>query len=212
MEKALGRFITFEGIEGVGKSTLIKFTQDYLSQAGISVITTREPGGTEIAEEIRKVLLTPHQEAITSQAELLLLFAGRAQHIAHVILPALEKDYWVLCDRFTDATYAYQGYGRGLPIEEIVKLEQWIQKELHPDLVLLFDAPVEIAMRRAKGRSAPDRIEIERESFFQKVRQGYLSRAKQLPERYAIINASVSLFEVKEQVKIILDQLLSNQK
>jgi dTMP kinase len=205
-----GRFITLEGIEGVGKSTLQKFVCDYLEAAGISVVVTREPGGTPIAEEIRKVLLSHHAETITPDTELLLLFAGRAQHIAQVIRPALLKGQWVICDRFTDTTYAYQGNGRGISMEKIATLEKWIQGDLRPDPVLLFDAPVDIAFKRTRGRGKPDRIEGEQVGFFQRAREGFLARAKQSPNRYHIIDASAPLAQVKQEVKKILDQLLGN--
>lgn len=203
-----GRFITLEGIEGVGKSTHSVFIKAYLSQRGIEVIATREPGGTEVAEAIRKVLLAHHTETLTHQTELLLLFASRAQNVTHLIKPTLAAGKWVLCDRFTDASYAYQGYGRGVPLEEIAGLEKWVQGDLRPDLVLLFDAPVRVALRRAKGRGKPDRFEAENSQFFERVRNGYLTRAKQLPERYKIIDASVSLSKVRDQIKTILDKFL----
>lgn len=204
-----GRFITLEGIEGVGKSTHSVFIKDYLLQRNIEVIATREPGGTEVAEAIRKVLLNHYTEALTHQTELLLLFASRAQNVTHLIKPTLAAGKWVLCDRFTDASYAYQGYGRGVPLEEIAGLEKWVQGDLRPDLVLLFDAPVKVALRRAKGRGKLDRFEAENSQFFERVRNGYLTRAKQFPERYKIIDASVSLHKVREQIKIVLDKFLA---
>lgn len=206
-----GCFITLEGIEGVGKSTHLPFIQTYLTQKGLAVVATREPGGTPAAEAIRKVLLTQHEEELNRQTELLLLFASRSQNVSHLIEPALAAGKWVLCDRFTDASYAYQGYGRGIPLEEIAGLEQWVQNDLRPDLVLLFDAPVKTALQRAKGRGKPDRFEIENASFFERVRKGYLTRAKQFPERYKIIDASVSLLTVKEQIKTVLDEFLATK-
>lgn len=208
MTPTRGRFITLEGIEGVGKSTHLIFIKDCLIQRGLDIIATREPGGTEVAEAIRKVLLTHHQETITHQTELLLLFASRSQNVSHLILPALAAGKWVLCDRFTDASYAYQGYGRGVSLEEIAGLEQWVQGELRPDLVLLFDAPVKIALRRAKGRGKLDRFEAENSQFFERVRKGYLARAKQFPDRYKIIDASVPLPKVRIQIKTILENFL----
>lgn len=206
-----GCFITLEGIEGVGKSTHLPFIQTYLAQKGVSIVATREPGGTPAAEAIRHVLLNQHEEQLNRQTELLLLFASRSQNISNLIEPALAAGKWVLCDRFTDASYAYQGYGRGIPLEEIAGLEQWVQGDLRPDLVLLFDAPVNISLRRAKGRGKLDRFEIENASFFERVRKGYLARAKQFPERFKIIDASVSLLTVKDQIKNVLDEFLAKK-
>ncbi len=202
------RFITLEGIEGVGKSTHQKFIRDYLTKAEIPVVITREPGGTPVAEEIRKVLLSHQTETITADTELLLLFAGRAQHIAQVIRPALAKGQWVVCDRFTDTTYAYQGGGRGIPTEEIAVLEKWIQKDLQPDPVLLFDTPVEVALKRASHRGRPDRFEAEKADFFQRARNGFLARAKQFPQRYQIIDANAPIPKVQQEIKKILDALI----
>jgi len=207
--KLSGRFITLEGIEGVGKSTHLTYIESYLTQREIAVITTREPGGTAIAESLRKVLLNQQEESLTQQAELLLLFASRAQNIAHLIQPALAANKWVLCDRFTDASYAYQGYGRGIPLAEIAGLEQWVQGNLRPDLVLVFDAPVHVALRRAKGRGKPDRIEAENKAFFERVRKGYLERAAQFPERYKVIDASVPLSKVRIQLEQVLVEFLA---
>lgn len=207
-----GQFITLEGIEGVGKSTQIKFIQRYLEEKHINIITTHEPGGTPIANAIRNILLTSHTESAEAMAqttELLLMFAARAQHVEHVIEPALNKGDWVICDRFTDASYAYQGYGRGQSLERIATLEKWVQNNLQPNLTFLFDAPVEIAMQRIKHRgNKPDRIESEKSEFFERVRIGYLTRAKQFPERYKIIDASVSLDKVQQQIKTILYDFL----
>lgn len=204
-----GCFITLEGIEGVGKSTHLTFIQQYLQQAKQAAITTREPGGTPIAEGLREVILTHREELLTPEAELLLLFAGRAQHIANVIRPALTNGTWVVCDRFTDATYAYQGGGRGMAVDRIATLEQWVQADLQPDCVLLFDAPVKMALQRTKHRGHLDRIETEQEDFFERVRETYLARAKQLPQRYTIIDASVPIIKVQQQLKLILDKLLN---
>ncbi len=207
-----GRFITLEGIEGVGKSTHLQFIRKYLKRAGIPAVITREPGGTLIAEAIRKVLLSPHKETITHQTELLLMFAGRSQHIVNVIEPALEAGEWVICDRFTEATYAYQGSGRGVPMAEIAALETWVQGNLRPDHIFLFDAPVRLALQRAKGRGNPDRFESEREDFFKRVRKGYLQRAKQLEDVYKIIDARLPLKKVQNQVTKILEGLVSGQR
>lgn len=207
MEKT-SMFITLEGIEGVGKSTHQPFIQSFFKAMGYSVLVTREPGGTDVAEAIRHILLTPHKEVIVQETELLLLFAGRIQHVTHVIKPALAEGKLVICDRYLDATYAYQGYGRGMPVERIAALQQWSGIDVEPDRVLLFDAPVEIALQRIKKRRQLDRFEKEREEFFQRIREGYLQRAKLMPERYSIIDANQSLFQVREQIKTILAELL----
>lgn len=205
-----GFFITLEGIEGVGKSTCLKFLQHYLSKRNINPVITREPGGTPIAEAIRKVLLSPHQEPVCHDTELLLMFAGRAQHISQIILPALQNGQWVLCDRFTDASYAYQGGGRGIPLERIAALEQWVQGDLRPDLTLLFDAPVNTALMRMKKRGKPDRIETEQKHFFTRVRNCYLERAAQEPQRFRIINARKPLAVVKQQLQRIIEEVITH--
>lgn len=205
-----GRFITLEGIEGVGKSTHLAFLKQLLIQAQQEVVNTREPGGTPVAEAMRNVILMPHEETITEEAELLLLFAARAQHLANIIRPALTAGKWVLCDRFTDATYAYQGGGRGMSIDRIAMLEDWVQAGLQPDCVILLDAPVDVALQRIKRRGKPDRIEAEQEEFFQRVRAAYLARAQQFPERYRVIDASVPLVKVQTQLKLLFDQLINN--
>ena len=203
----LGRFITLEGGEGVGKSTNLEFIRQYLQGKQIDVIVTREPGGTELAEKIRQLLLEKSDEAITPYAELLLMFAARSQHIEHVIRPALEQGCWVLCDRFTDATYAYQGGGRQMDIQTIAWLENTVQGSLRPDLTLLLDAPTEVGMRRVLGRGRLDRFESEQLSFFERVRQAYLQRAKLAPERYRIIDASMLLPAVQMQIEQALVSL-----
>ena len=204
-----GRFITLEGCEGVGKSTNLQFIKGLLLERQIDVIVTREPGGTELAEQIRHLLLAKHHENITPEAELLLMFAARSQHIHHVILPALRQGQWVLCDRFTDATFAYQGGGREMDNNTIAWLEQTVQGDLRPDLTLLLDASVETGMQRAQNRGLLDRFESERLEFFQRVRQAYLQRAKQNPDRYTIIDASLPLPEVQAQIRQTLDALCS---
>ncbi|MDD2739816.1 MAG: dTMP kinase [Methylomonas lenta] len=203
----LGRFITLEGGEGVGKSTNLQFIEQLLQERQIEVVVTREPGGTELAERIRKLLLEKSDESITSQAELLLMFAARAQHIQHVILPAIQQGCWVLCDRFTDATYAYQGGGRNMDVNMIAWLEQLVQGSLRPNLTLLLDAPVEIGMRRAMHRGKLDRFETEKVDFFQRVRQAYLERASLDQNRYSIIDASLPLIEVQAQITQAIDKL-----
>lgn len=205
----LGRFITLEGGEGVGKSTNLRFIEQLLAERGIEVVVTREPGGTELAENIRHLLLAKHHESITPEAELLLMFAARSQHIQHVILPALQRGCWVLCDRFTDATYAYQGGGRNMDIQTIAWLEQTVQGDLRPDLTLLLDAPLETGMLRVRQRGLLDRFESEQLDFFERVRQAYLRRAGLDRQRYKVIDASLALPEVQEQIVKAVDGLES---
>ena len=199
-----GRFITLEGGEGVGKTTNIAYIQSLLEEQNISVLLTREPGGTTLAENIRQLLLDKEQEEIAEQTELLMMFAARAQHIKHVIQPALKKGSWVLCDRFTDATYAYQGGGRNMALSSIQWLENFVQADLRPDLTLLLDAPIQLGMQRAQQRGKLDRFESEHMAFFEKVRQTYLSIAKQQPKRVKIIDATQSLEKVQAQIKQIV--------
>jgi dTMP kinase len=197
-------FITIEGIEGAGKSTAMNTIRQWLISAQIPHIFTREPGGTEIAEEIRRVLLAHHQEEMFEDTELLLMFAGRAQHLAKVIKPALENGYTVICDRFTDASYAYQGGGRGIPHARIAAIESWVQGDLRPHLTILMDVSVDVGLQRIKKRSLQDRIEREQMEFFQRVHDTYLQRAKQNPKQYKIINANQSLEEVEKQLHQLL--------
>jgi dTMP kinase len=204
-----GRFITVEGVEGAGKSTCIGYIRDTLTNAGKQVLVTREPGGTGLSEEIRDLLLAHRQEGVAVETETLLMFAARAEHLARVIRPALAGGQWVLCDRFTEATYAYQGGGRGLPRERIEVLEQWLQGELRPDLVLLLDVPVRLGLERAAQRSARDRFESEDPAFFERVRAAYLDQAHRHPQRFRIIDASRELAQVQHQIKQALDKLLS---
>jgi dTMP kinase len=189
-----GRFITFEGGEGVGKSTQITALCDALRERGREVLMTREPGGTARAERIRALLLETSTEPMPADCELLLVFAARATHLEQVVRPALARGTWVVCDRFTDATYAYQGGGRGMNREHIAMLEQLVQRELRPDLTLLLDAPVEIAAARASSRNAAlgaaDRFEHEQREFFERVRTTYLERAASEPQRFAVIDAT----------------------
>lgn len=203
-----GKFITLEGGEGVGKSTNLQFIRQFLQQQRIEVTVTREPGGTAVAEKIREILLMQHDEPISAQAELLLVFAARAQHVRQVILPALWQGRWVLSDRFTDATYAYQGGGRNMDMQTIAWLENMVQGDLRPDLTLVLDAPVEIGMQRAKHRGTLDRFESEQRSFFERVRQTYLQRALS-NERYKVIDAGLALSEVQAQIALALDELVS---
>lgn len=206
----LGKFITIEGTEGVGKTTNIAFIQQWLRSRNVDFITTREPGGTPLAEEIREILLSPRAEKMASSAELLLMFAGRAQHLEQVILPALKRGQWVICDRFTDATYAYQGFGRGMDHDLITNLETLVQGPLRPDFTLVLDIPVELGLQRAGERSSPDRFEQEEIAFFERVRKGYLRLVQRDPHRYLIIDASESLDNVQASIaKALSDFCLS---
>ena len=199
-----GKFITIEGIEGVGKTTNIDFIQQQLQAAGREVVLTREPGGTPLGEAIRGLLLDSQYTGMDSTCELQLMFAARAEHLARVVWPALEKGQWVLCDRFTDATYAYQGGGRGIDTGVIARLEQLVQGDFRPDLVLLLDVPVTVGLARAGKRGSLDRFEQEEVEFFERVRSAYLEMAQCTPERYRIIDASLPLGEVQKQIAAIL--------
>lgn len=200
------KFITVEGIEGAGKSTNIAFIESYLASRGIEVLITREPGGTPLSEDIRSLLLQRREELMDNTAELLLIFAARAQHIKTVILPALERGQWVLCDRFTDATYAYQGAGRGLSMHSIETLENLVQGDLHPNLTIVLDIDVDAGLVRVGKRGVMDRFEAEHSQFFEAVRRCYLQRAEGNSERYRIINANLTLAEVHAQLQTALDQ------
>lgn len=208
LKDCAGKFITFEGIEGVGKSTQIALVAKELEKEGVPYVVTREPGGTEIAEAIRNVLLTHHQEKMTPITELLLLFAARAQHISSVIKPGLQEGKCVLCDRFTDATYAYQGGGRGIYLQYILQLENLVQGELRPDLTILLDVPdITAALARAKGVGTGDRIEMEEISFFERARKIYLARSNGNPSRYRVVDATLTIDEVHQAIiKIINDK------
>jgi len=192
MNAHYGKFITLEGGEGAGKSSSVPLMRDYLLSKGVRVCVTREPGGTTLAEDLRKLLLTPRDERILPETELLMLFAGRAQHVEHVIRPALARGEWVICDRFTDATYAYQGAGRGVSVAHIAYLEQWLQGGLRPDFCLLFDLPAQVGLERAQKRGLVDRFEAETLAFFERIRDEYLRRAKLDASRYELIDASLS--------------------
>lgn len=207
-----GRFITVEGTEGVGKSTNIAFVQQWLTERGVEVVLTREPGGTPLAEELRELLLAPREEPVCNTAELLLMFAARAQHLSQKIRPALARGAWVLCDRFTDATFAYQGGGRGLDTAPIRTLEQLVQQALNPDLTLLLDLPVEVGLARATARSAPDRFEQEKLQFFTRVQAAYHQRAELAPERFRIIDAAPALPQVQQQIAEVLEQFLAQAR
>jgi dTMP kinase len=203
-----GLFITLEGGEGAGKSTQMAYVEECLKQTGKIVHVTREPGGTELSEAIRALLLDHRQTTMYADTELLLMFAARAQHIAELIRPALEAGEWVLCDRFTDATYAYQGGGRGIDIDRIAVLEDWVQGSLRPDLTLLLDLPVEVGLSRAGKRGDLDRFEREQRDFFERVRSTYLQLADQNHERYRVIDASRDIPEVQAQIDQALAPLL----
>jgi dTMP kinase len=200
------RFITVEGIEGVGKSTHMAFIQQWLEARGVKVETSREPGGTPLAEQIRDVLLAPRTENMPEMAELLMMFAARSVHLENRIRPALEQGRWLLCDRFTDATFAYQGAGRGMDIARIAELEEAVQGTLRPHLTLLLDAPVEIGLGRARARGEADRFEQEAVEFFRRVRQGYLARAQADPGRVRIVDASGSLEQVQADLVQVLEK------
>ena len=204
-----GKFITVEGIEGAGKTTCMQVVTDVIEQQDISAIHTREPGGTDLGEDLRNLLLGHKHTGMSDDAELLMMFAARAEHIAQKIKPALDAGNWVLCDRFTDATYAYQGYGRGISLEKISGLENWVQGELRPDLTLLMDLPVEMGMERAGKRSAPDRFESEAWDFFERIRQGYLSIAAEQSSRVKVIDASQDLHNVQEQVRAAVEAFVN---
>jgi dTMP kinase len=199
-----GRFITIEGGEGVGKTTNIAFIQEWLNRHGVTFIATREPGGTPYAEKIRALLLDHQDEAVDPLAELLLIFAARAQHLAQVIKPALARGDWVLCDRFTDATYAYQGGGRKLGLEKVAALEQFVQGDLRPDFTLVLDVEPAVGMARAGERGELDRFESEQMAFFERVRQTYRQLAQGTPSRYALVDASQPLAAVQQQIEAVL--------
>ena len=207
-----GLFITLEGPEGAGKSTNRDYIAAQLRAAGLDVVLTREPGGTPLAERIREVLLAPSDEAMDADAELLLMFAARAQHIARVIRPALQRGAVVICDRFTDATYAYQGGGRGLPEARIATLEAFVQQGLQPDLTLVFDLPVEIGLARATARGRLDRFEQEGRAFFEAVRSAYLARAATDTQRYRIVDAAQPLADVQRALDGLVPLMLESAR
>lgn len=202
-----GLFITLEGGEGAGKSTSLTFIREYLEQAGRRVVITREPGGTPLGEKIRELLLHG-RENMDVDTELLLMFAARAEHLARVIRPALADNACVVCDRFTDATYAYQGGGRGVPEARIRVLEDWVQQGLRPDLTMLLDIPVGQGLGRAGLRSAPDRFEREKVDFFERVRNRYLTAAASEPQRIRVIDAACDIPQVQAQLRIALEAIL----
>jgi dTMP kinase len=208
-----GMFLTIEGIEGVGKSTAVKFIQSILSEAHQDFIVTREPGGTVLAEKIRQLLLKPNQEEIlVPETELLLMFASRAQHIATVIMPAVIAGKWVISDRFVDASYAYQGGGRGFDVARIQILDQWVVGDLQPDVTILLDASPAVGMARARHRSSQDRIEQEKTDFFERVRSAYLARAKENPARFRVIDAAQPVAKVQAEIKKVLAPFIQEIK
>ena len=205
-----GKFITVEGIEGVGKSTNIEFLSSIIEAKGFSVLRTREPGGTPMAERIRQMLLAHDEEPLPDIAESLLFFAARALHVNNTIQPALAAGTWVVCDRFTDASRAYQGHGRGLGLERINLMADWVHKDLQPDLTLLLDAPPEIAMDRAEKRGEADRLDSEKVDFYQRVRDGYLGLAAAEPDRIAVLDASQELSSVQAAIAVEINRLLDH--
>ncbi|WP_428604531.1 dTMP kinase [Sedimenticola sp.] len=203
-----GKFITVEGGEGAGKSSNLAFIRDLLEQSGIEVVFTREPGGTALGEDIRDLLLGHKHTGMARDTELLLMFAARAEHLARIILPALNAGKWVLCDRFTDASYAYQGGGRGIDMSRIGALETWVQQGLKPDLTLLLDLPIETGLDRAGQRSEPDRFEVEQRAFFERVRATYLDIAQAETQRVHIVDAAVPLTQVQQQIEQVIGQFI----
>ncbi len=202
------RFITVEGIEGAGKSSCMDLLDRAVRARGHELLTTREPGGTPLGEALREVLLGHRHDGMDDDTELLLMFAARAEHLRAKIEPALARGLWVLCDRFTDATYAYQGHGRGIDLARIARLEDWVQGDRRPDLTLLLDLPVEQGLARAGRRSAPDRFERQTLDFFARVRDGYRTLAARHPARFRLIDASRPLDEVSRQITSVMTRYL----
>ena len=200
----MSKFITFEGMDGAGKSTHLAGFADALRQRGPDVIVTREPGGTPLGEQLREILLN---QPMSIGTEALLMFAARLEHIEQVIKPALHAGKWVVSDRFTDASFAYQGGGRGLDWDKLGQLEQWVHSDLQPDLTLFFDVPVEVARQRLANNASLDRFEQEQADFFERVRAGYHKRIRQNPQRYAVIDAAQPLEKVKQQLEGIVASL-----
>ena len=204
-----GKFITVEGIEGTGKSTNIDFLTGLIEKRGFEVLRTREPGGTPMAEQIRQLLLDHDQENLPAIAELLLFFASRSLHLSNTIIPSLQQGKWVVCDRFTDASRAYQGSGRGLDLDRIERLAEWVQEGVEPDMTLLLDAPAEIGMERAAARGEGDRMDNEELAFYQRVRAGYLTLADMHPDRFAVVDASRPLADVQVSIEAELESVFS---
>jgi dTMP kinase len=206
--KGNGFFITFEGVEGAGKTTNIDYIAEKIKASGQEILLTREPGGTTLGEAIRELLISKQLPEMHHDTELLLMFAARAEHVQKVIIPALNEGKWVLCDRFTDASYAYQGAGRGIDTNKIQQLESLVQGDLRPDMTFLFDLEAEIGLSRAQSRGETDRFEQQHIDFFNRVRNQYLAMAESESSRYTIINAQFELAVVQQQIDEILKQLL----
>jgi len=198
------KFITFEGVDGAGKSTHLAWFTDALRQRGIDLVLTREPGGTPLGEKLREILL---HEPMHAETEAMLMFAARREHLEQVIRPALEQGTWVVSDRFSDASFAYQGGGRGVSIAKLEQLERWVQDDLQPDLTLLFDIPIEVARQRLASNASLDRFELEQGEFFERVRQAYLARAAKKPQRFIVIEAEKSISEVKQKLSEVISTL-----
>ena len=202
-----GKFITIDGVEGAGKSTQIDLICSYLHRKGIEVVRTREPGGTEVGEKIRSVLLDVENQEMHSDTELLLMFSSRNELIQNKIIPALNDGYWVVSDRFTDASFAYQGGGRMLNLDRIAELEDWVLGDFKPDLTLLLDVSVEVGMARIESRAAKDRIELEEREFFERVRSVFISRSEAFPERIKLIDASGAVDDIHSKIRALIDSL-----
>lgn len=202
-----GFFIVLEGGEGAGKSTAREFVRESLERMGKSVVVTREPGGTALGESLREMLLSHKNHGMSDATETLMMFAARAEHLHKVILPALDRGEWVLCDRFTSSTYAYQSGGRGIPPERIAVLEQWVQGDVRPDMTILMDIDVAAGLERAGRRGALDRFESEEIGFLERVRQNYLEQAGANPDRFAVVDASLDIDSVKRQLLSVMSRL-----
>ena len=210
--KNKGVFITFEGVEGAGKTTNITYIANQIKKAGHEVLLTREPGGTPVGEAIREILISKNLPEMHPETELLLMFAARAEHINTVIQPALEKKIWVLCDRFTDASYAYQGAGRGIDNSKIDILRDLVQGPLKPDITFLFDLPANIGLARARSRGEADRFEQQHVDFFNRIRNQYLLLAEKEPERFRLIHAEQNLEQVQQQINVMMESILNQRK
>jgi dTMP kinase len=198
----MGKFITFEGIDGAGKSTHIAFVSDYIKQRGVELVSSREPGGTPLGEKLREIVL---HEKMHLETEALLVFASRREHLAQVIEPALARGAWVISDRFTDSSFAYQGGGRGMSLAKLDALEQWVHPERQPDLTLLFDVPLDVARARLDATRELDKFEQEKSDFFAATRTEYLRRAAEFPQRFRVIDSTKSIAEIQQQIAAILD-------
>ena len=203
-----GRFITLEGVDGAGKTTHLAWLVEYLKSRHVPLCVTREPGGTPLGEALRTLLL---HEAMSIETEALLMFASRQQHLQSCVIPALNAGQWVVCDRFTDASYAYQGGGRGLPVEKLAMLEHWVHSDIQPDLTLLFDVPAEVSFERVRGARSPDRFEQLDLAFFQRVRQAYLDRAAADPLRFRIINANRPIEAIQLELAEVIESYIQGK-